>query len=1035
MRFSHFTSVSNKVGKHSFSANWKRYLGDMILVLLFLLALVCVRMAEAAPGVTVVTLTLSSASVAAGTPVTLTATVTSGGLPVHPGTVVFCDPNAPYCENSAIIGTAQLTSSGTAIIKVTPGIGSHSYQAVFARTSSYLGNHSSSQSLTVTGVFHSTTNISSTGSAGNYTLTGTVTGIGSLTLAPTGTVSFADTSNTNFSLGSATLGAATLVQGFTANGSLVTGALPVSVAAADLDGDGFADLVVANQSDKNVSVLLGNGDGTFKTAVIYAAGTSPRFVAVRDFDGDGLLDLAVSNSSNNKISILLGTGGGKFGVAKAYATGASPYGLVTGDFNGDGILDLASANSGDNGISVLFGNANGSFNAPTPYATGTSPFSLSVGDFNNDGKLDLAVTNFGSNNVTILLGNPDGTFPSSPSYTYTVGNGPFAVAVGDFNNDGKLDLAVTNSGNNSVTILLGMGDGSFQTLLPTYPTGSSPYSVAVGDFNGDGLADLVVTNFGGGTGTTISILLGNGDGTFQPRVDYSVGNGSRSVAVADFNGDGLADLGVTNRTDSTVSVLLNSTGQTASSSIASISIPGSGAHLVDALYPGNASINGSTSGTIPLTASPESTSLALSAIPTSSTAGQSVVLTATLSPSTLGNLITTGETVTFYSGSTLIGTGNLNSLGVATFSTTTLPVGTASLTAVYPGDSNFVTSTSPAFREVVNPTGTGVLNIQGRWEFAITSGDSPEQLSMSGQSTISSYILQSGTALTNIVGFNTDTIICDTDGLNNATVIGSSIDAGGNVSITFSITDAASPTFQYVFTGLVTTGTPMTIIGTYQKSAGGCTLGSLGTSGTPDGTFSATYFPDLSGTWTGDFDADTGTGPTSPATFVLTTNADKTLSGTVTSALTNAGGDACFAGPVTLTPGMAEGTSQSSGIGMELFGTDSVGTTLWVNAYSTNIDGSVAALGEDNPADGTNGTANDGTNTAYTAFYGISGGKCDGLGGGDAPFKQIVTKTPTPIHHGHHGHREHREHHEHSEHHGHHHRFHHQLKAETPRRG
>ena len=173
-----------------------------------------------------------------------------------------------------------------------------------------------------------------------------------------------------------------------------------------------------------------------------------------------------------------------------------------------------------------------------------------------------------------------------------------------------------------------------------------------------------------------------------------------------------------------------------------------------------------------------------------------------LSPSTLGNLVTTGEVVTFYSGSTVLGTGTLNAFGIATFSTSTLPVGTASLTATYVGDANFLTDTSPAFREVVDPTGTGVLDIHGRWEFAITSGDSPAQLSMSGQSTISSYILQSGTALTNIVPFNTDTIICDTDGLNNATVIGSSIDTGGNVSITFSITDAASPTFQYVFTGI-----------------------------------------------------------------------------------------------------------------------------------------------------------------------------------------------------------------------------------------
>ncbi|MGB2628553.1 MAG: FG-GAP-like repeat-containing protein [Candidatus Acidiferrum sp.] len=1004
----------------------------MIIVLLFLLALVCVRMAQAAPPQTTKTaLSLSSSSVPTGTTVTLTASVTAGVVPVTTGTVVFCNSLAKYCEDSSIIGTAQLTSSGTAVIKIRPGIGSHSYSASFtAIPSTYLGSLSSAQSLTVTGIFPTRTTVSSAGTVGNYTLTGRVTGAGSLTLAPTGTLSFADTTNGNFLLGSATLGPATLTQTFLPHVDYpIDVPFAVFVAVGDFNGDGIPDLAVATGTNTSgtvvgttVSILLGNGDGTFQAAVNYPAHNQPFAIVVGDFNGDGNLDLAVDNLSSSDVSILLGDGQGKFSAPVNYKTfnTSGPDSIAVGDVNNDGKLDLVVANRNTGTVGVLLGKGDGTFQTTTTITlTGVlaspSLYGIALGKFSTSGNLDLATVDYTNNSVYVMKGNGDGTF-QSPAI-YTVGNQPWSVAVGDFNGDGNPDLAVTNSDDNSVTVLLGSAAGTF-TVQPTPLTvGINPYNLTTGDINGDGLTDLVVANL---TSQTVSVLYGNGDGTFQAQITSPTGTQPKSVAVGDFNGDGFADLAVANRTADTVGVLINVVGQTASTSISGISIPGSGSHLVDATYPSNPNFNGSSSSAVSLNASPQLTNLALSANPTPSTAGQSVVLTATLSPSTLGDLVTTGEVVTFYSGSTVLGTGTLNSFGIATFSTSTLPVGTASLTATYVGDANFLTSTSPAFREVVDPTGTGVLDIHGRWEFAITSGDSPAQLSMSGQSTISSYILQSGTALTNVVPFNTDTIICDTDGLNNATVIGSSIDSGGNVSITFSITDAASPTFQYVFTGLVTTGPPMTIIGTYQKSSGGCTMGNLGTSGTPDGTFSATYFPDLSGSWTGDFDADTGTGPTSTATFVLSTNPDKSLSGTVTTALANAALTPCFVGPVTLTPGMAEGTSQSSGIGMELFGTDGV-ATLWVNAYATNPDGSVAALGEDKPADGSTGTINDGTNNAYTAFYGISGGPCDGLGGGDAPFKQVVKKTPPAKHHGHH---------EHHEHHAHHHRFHHHLKSE-----
>ena len=303
--------------------------------------------------------------------------------------------------------------------------------------------------------------------------------------------------------------------------------------------------------------------------------------------------------------------------------------------------------------------------------------------------------------------------------------------------------------------------------------------------------------------------------------------------------------------------------------------------------------------------------------------------------------------------------------------------------------------------------------VQGRWEFVVTSGDNSTQLSSMGQSIFSTYLLQSpdGTVLTNISAFTYDTVACDTDSNNNVSATNSSVDAAGNVVVDFTVTLPDQTQFHYVFTGVLAQGPPKMITGTYQRSAGGCTQGSLGTL-TPggDGNFTATWFPDPSGqTWMGAFDApDVGTGPKGvSASFTLTTNSDKTLSGTISilgDGLVNSSGTACIANPVTLQPNMPEGVSQAAGAGFELFGIDANGTRMWVNAYATNPDGSIAAVGEDDPLAGTPGTANDGTNNAFTAFYGISGGPCDGLGGGDAPFLLVTKiKKPKKDHDGPHG--------------------------------
>jgi len=340
------------------------------------------------------------------------------------------------------------------------------------------------------------------------------------------------------------------------------GTEPLSVAVGNfnLKNNGYPDLAVANWDTNTVGVLLGKGDGTFQAQVTYPVGTSPRSVAVADFNGDGYPDLAVANEGSNTVSVLLGNGDGTFQAAVTYPVGTKPVFVAVGKFNleNNGYPDLAVANYEDvpGDVSVLVGNGDGTFKAAVTYEVGTDPFSVAVGDFNGDGYPDLAVANFGSNTVSVLVGNGDGTFKAQA--TFGVGAEPVSVAVGKFNlENGYPDLVVANYGDatGDVSVLLGNGDGTFKAAV-TYDTGDEPYSVAVGDFNGDGNPDLAVANFGA---HNVSVLLGNGDGTFQPQAIFGAGINPSSVAMGDFNGDGKTDLAVANFGDAPgdVSILLN----------------------------------------------------------------------------------------------------------------------------------------------------------------------------------------------------------------------------------------------------------------------------------------------------------------------------------------------------------------------------------------------------------------------------------------------------------------------------------------------
>ena len=392
------------------------------------------------------------------------------------------------------------------------------------------------------------------------------------------------------------------------------GSFPSSLVAADFNGDGNLDLAIVNGS--TVSVLLGNGDGTFQPQVTYAIKPSSGIVvgdfnndgkldlavsggsvllgngngtfqphidssfagvslAAADFNGDGNLDLAVATSSS--LEVFMGQGNGTFILQGEYAGGST---VVAADLNGNGIVDLVSAGANDNSdnsslVATLLGNGDGTFQAPVYYGTSYLSFGLVVTDLNGDGKLDLAAVNsgcaFGSlcgepqippGTISVLLGFGDGTFVGQTYYSVVSQGAQFfsyLVAV-DLTGDGNLDLVTTNGDLDSISVLLGNANGTFQPAVQ-YSVSYPPEQLATGDFRNNGDVDLVVVNNTCSsspctTAGSVSVLLGNGNGTFQPAVSYGVGFQPQDVAVGSFRGNGILDLAVVNYISNSVSILL-----------------------------------------------------------------------------------------------------------------------------------------------------------------------------------------------------------------------------------------------------------------------------------------------------------------------------------------------------------------------------------------------------------------------------------------------------------------------------------------------
>ena len=641
-------------------------------------------------------LSVSAASVSWPNPVTFTATVAAGGSPVSPGMVRFCPSTAAVCQGPAVLGIAQLVG-GTAKLKLVLGIGPHSLKAVFAGTKAAGASTSAAATVTITGLFSTNTVLSASGTAGNYTLSASVSGAGSQ--APTGQVTFTD--STNIALGSGALAAGTTSMSFNPSVLTGTGTIPIPLAVGDFNGDGLPDIAVANNEPNSngvstLTVFFSTGLGSYSrpiTLTLTADAMNPVALVAGDFNNDGNLDLAVA-SAPNVIDILFGDGNGDFTEVEAPAPGIYPTALATGDFNNDGNLDLAITDQFASTVIILLGNGDRTFSAApgTPPSTGATPDAIATGDFNRDGKQDLAIANHDSNTVTILLGKGDGTFTAAASPNTDVY--PDAIAVGDFNGDGKLDLAVVNNFSQTVTVLLGDGSGAFAIPASggyTAPaTGKYPTAIAIGDLNGDGVQDLAIASSGA---SAVTVLFGKGDGTFTNVQTVAAGSALGQLAIADTNGDSRPDIVVTNSGVNAVTTLVNTFTASATAALPGVSIPGSGPQNIFAHYPGNTGYGGSDSAAVILPGIRVSDTTTLTIEPSGTAAvGETVQLSASVSTAFGGTLVPTGG-MSFYNGATLLATVPLVN-GLAVFNYTLAAPGMEGIFARYAGDGNFVPSGS-----------------------------------------------------------------------------------------------------------------------------------------------------------------------------------------------------------------------------------------------------------------------------------------------------------------------------------------------------
>jgi hypothetical protein len=492
---------------------------------------------------------------------------------------------------------------------------------------------------------------------------------------------------------------------------------------ADVNNDGLPDLIMitpdinpANAGLYDVVVILNSLTGFNNVpnqillipAVQNQVPTIPTAITTADMNNDGNVDLLIA-FDNESLAYYVGVGnqdpsGHTFFVPSPNLlispNGSYPYitSLAVGDLSNTGFKSIFGTST----IGTFFMLNQGTPGNPAPLAFGNPQYNLlpsttsaiALGDFNGDGLTDFVVANLDTNDLTIFVQASPGQFVQIQQ-AIPAGTSPSALSVGDFNNDGIPDIAVANYGDNNVNILLGNnlnnsgknGNFSFTSkgLITTVP---GPYMITQGDFEGDGNLDLAVGN---GDEVSITTLQGKGDGTFKKGT--LSGDSSIGLLSADLNFDGYTDIIGIGPLLFDIDVFQSTWMATTNASLTGVSVAGTGPHLVDANYPGDPSYTGSTSNTVSLTGTKVPTTLTLAALPTSSKWTDQVTFTATLIPYSAQNHSTDGEVIKFYEGNTFVNSTNLT-LGQATLNISTLSVGTHKLHAIYPGDTNFATSTS-----------------------------------------------------------------------------------------------------------------------------------------------------------------------------------------------------------------------------------------------------------------------------------------------------------------------------------------------------
>ena len=383
--------------------------------------------------------------------------------------------------------------------------------------------------------------------------------------------------------------------------------LPVDVAIGDLNGDGHPDLATANSElggGGDVSVLLGDGTGGFGAATIFDVGgfngaATPEALAIGDLNGDGHADLAVANANltnvpSGSVAVLLGDGTGGFGAATNLGTGADPGSVAIGDLNGDGHPDLAVTNTNSDNVSVLLGDGTGGFGAATNFATGGQPISVAVGDLDRDGHPDLAIANLGSDSVSVLLGDGSGGFVAATNFA--AGTEPISLAIGDLDGDGHPDLAVANVGSNTVSVLLNSDPPITAQGATVSATEGASFTGNVATFTDpdtSASAGEYSATIDWGDGTTSSSTIGGSGGSFTVSGTHTYDDeGSFKVNATIIDTDNTS-----NQTTVTDSATVNDATLTPGS----VSSPGSLSGQSVSLTAGFTDANASTSSTADFT--------------------------------------------------------------------------------------------------------------------------------------------------------------------------------------------------------------------------------------------------------------------------------------------------------------------------------------------------------------------------------------------------------------------------------------------------